>query len=172
MKLFVFKDVRKCSLAYWQPRSLWMINGRSLKVLSLIDEFTRECIALEVNRKFTGDDPVTLLVDLFAIRRRPQFIRSDNGPEFISKQVREFLDLIDVGTSYIEPGSPWENAGDRSRSAMGGFSKRHSGEINHDGDSILTRAEAVSNSERMFAKMDTNGDGNISAAEMKASLRN
>ena len=63
-----------------------------------------------MNRKFTGDDLVTLLVDLFAIRGRPQFIRSDNGPEFISKRVREFLTLIDVGTSYIEPGSPWENA--------------------------------------------------------------
>lgn len=85
-------------------------NGRPLKILSLIDEFTRECIALEVNRKFTGDDLVTLLVDLFAIRGRPQFIRSDNGPEFVSKRVREFLTLIDVGTSYIEPGSPWENA--------------------------------------------------------------
>lgn len=100
-----------------RPNHVWSVdfifdrtvNGRSLKVLSLIDEFTRECIALEVNRNFTGDDLVTLLVDLFAIRGRPQFIRSDNGPEFVSNRVREFLNLIDVGTSYIEPGSPWEN---------------------------------------------------------------
>ncbi|MDB4353667.1 IS3 family transposase, partial [bacterium] len=101
-----------------RPNHVWSVdfifdrtvNGRSLKVLSLIDEFTRECIALEVNRKFTGDDLVTLLVDMFAIRGTPQFIRSDNGPEFVSKRVREFLNRIDVGTSYIEPGSPWENA--------------------------------------------------------------
>ena len=101
-----------------RPNHVWSVdfifdrtvNGRSLKVLSLIDEFTRECIALEVNRKFTGDDLVTLLVDMFAIRGTPQFIRSDNRPEFVSKRVREFLNRIDVGTSYIEPGSPWENA--------------------------------------------------------------
>lgn len=63
------------------------------------------------------------------------------------------------------------SAGDRSRSAMGGFLKRHSTEIDRDGDGILTGVETVSNAERMFAKMDTNGDGNISPAEMKASPR-
>ena len=50
-----------------------------------------------------------VLIDLFAIRGAPSFIRSDNGPEFISRRVREFLEAIDVGTSYIEPGSPWQN---------------------------------------------------------------
>lgn len=84
-------------------------NGRSLKILSLIDEYTRECIALEVSRRFTGDDLVDLLVDVFSIRGVPEFIRSDNGPEFISRRVREFLERIDVGTSFIQPGSPWEN---------------------------------------------------------------
>ena len=85
------------------------INGRSVKILSLIDEYSRECIALEVSRRFTGDDLVALLVDVFAIRGIPAFIRSDNGPEFISRRVRDFLGRIDVGTSFIEPGSPWEN---------------------------------------------------------------
>ncbi|MEL6898940.1 MAG: IS3 family transposase, partial [Planctomycetota bacterium] len=84
-------------------------KGRSLKILSLIDEYTRECIALEVSRRFTGDDLVALLVDVFTIRGVPHFIRSDNGPEFISRRVRDFLARIDVGTSFIEPGSPWEN---------------------------------------------------------------
>jgi transposase InsO family protein len=84
-------------------------NGRSLKILSLIDEYTRECIALEVSRRFRGDDLIELLVDVFGIRGVPQYIRSDNGPEFISKRVRTFLARIDVGTSFIEPGSPWEN---------------------------------------------------------------
>ena len=84
-------------------------NGRSLKMLVVIDEFTRECIALEVGRKFTGDHFVDVLADLFAIRGVPKFIRSDNGPEFISHRVRGFLANIDVGACFIEPGSPWQN---------------------------------------------------------------
>ena len=84
-------------------------NGRSLKMLVVIDEFTRECIALEAGRRFTGDHFVEVLSDLFAIRGVPQFIRSDNGPEFISRRVRDFLTAVDVGASFIEPGSPWQN---------------------------------------------------------------
>ena len=59
-------------------------NGRSRKILSLIDEYTRECIALEVSRRFTGDDLVDLLVDVFSIRGVSEFIRSDNGREFLT----------------------------------------------------------------------------------------
>jgi len=100
-----------------RPNHIWSVdfifdrteNGRSLKILSVIDEFTRECIALVVGRKFTGDDLVQLMSELFRIRGVPSFIRSDNGPEFISKAVRSFLEFIEVGTSYIEPGSPWQN---------------------------------------------------------------
>ena len=84
-------------------------NGRPLKILVVVDDFTRECLALKVGRRFTADDFVMLLTDLFAIRGVPAFIRSDNGPEFVSRRVREFLSRIDVGTSYIEPGSPWQN---------------------------------------------------------------
>tara|TARA_R110002095_G_C4217252_1_gene236670 strand:- start:91 stop:858 length:768 start_codon:yes stop_codon:yes gene_type:complete len=84
-------------------------NGRAIKILSIIDEYTRECIALSVSRKMTSDDVIAALVDLIAIRGVPAFIRCDNGPEFISKSLRKFLERIDVGTSYIEPGSPWEN---------------------------------------------------------------
>ena len=85
------------------------VNGRPLKILSIIDEYTRECIALEVNRRITSEDVIGILVDLFAIRGVPKFIRSDNGPEFIATGLRKFLERVDVGTSYIEPGSPWEN---------------------------------------------------------------
>lgn len=100
-----------------RPNQVWSIdfifdrtrNGRSLKILSLIDEFTRKCLALEVDRRCTGDDVVELLVDVFAIRGVPEFIRCDNGPEFISTRVRTFLQAINVGTSYIEPGITWEN---------------------------------------------------------------
>jgi transposase InsO family protein len=84
-------------------------NGRPLKILSMIDEYTRECIALEVGRKFNSDDLVQLLIELFGIRGVPKFIRCDNGPEFISNRLRKFLQRIDVGASYVEPGSPWQN---------------------------------------------------------------
>lgn len=84
-------------------------NGRPLKILVVIDEYTRECLALEVGRRFTSDDFIELLTDLLANRGAPGFIRSDNGPEFIASRVRTFLESIDVGTSYIEPGSPWQN---------------------------------------------------------------
>lgn len=84
-------------------------NGRSLKILSVIDEFTRECIALEVGRRMTGHGVVDLLTDLLAIRGKPEFLRADNGPEFVCRRLRRFLDQVEIGTSYIEPGSPWEN---------------------------------------------------------------
>ena len=84
-------------------------NGRPLKILVVVDEFTRECLALEVHRKFTSDQFVELIGKLISMRGVPKYIRSDNGPEFISKRVRTFLEKIDVGTSYIEPGSPWQN---------------------------------------------------------------
>lgn len=99
------------------PNHVWSVdfifdrttNGRPLKILVVIDEYTRECLALEVARRFTSDDFIELLTELLAIRGTPQFIRSDNGPEFIASRVRDFLAKIDVGTSYIEPGSPWQN---------------------------------------------------------------
>ena len=84
-------------------------NGRPLKILVLIDEFTRECLALEAHRKFTSDQFVELIGRIILTRGVPKYIRSDNGPEFISKRVRNFLEKIEIGASYIEPGSPWQN---------------------------------------------------------------
>lgn len=84
-------------------------NGRTLKWLSLIDEYTRECLALEVNRRMTSDDVLDVLRDLFVVRGVPQHIRSDNGPEFIAQAIRRFLASAGVETLYIEPGSPWQN---------------------------------------------------------------
>lgn len=78
-------------------------------MLVVIDEFTRECLPLEVGRKFAGEHLVEVLIDLFAIRGAPKFIRSDNGPKFVSRRVRNFLESIDAGMSYIEAGSPWQN---------------------------------------------------------------
>jgi len=84
-------------------------HGRSLKWLSIVDEYTRECLALEVDRGLTSEDVLDVLRDLFVIRGVPKYIRSDNGPEFIAEAIRRFLSSAGVGTLYIEPGSPWQN---------------------------------------------------------------
>jgi len=84
-------------------------RGRSLKWLSIVDEFTRECLALEVERSITSGDVLDVLTELFIIRGAPRFIRSDNGPEFIAERIKTHLKRAEVHAGYIEPGSPWEN---------------------------------------------------------------
>ena len=84
-------------------------DGRTFRMLTVIDEYTRECLAIDVGRKVTSDDVLERLADLFVRRGVPEHIRSDNGPEFTAKAVREWLGRIGVSTLYIEPGSPWEN---------------------------------------------------------------
>jgi len=84
-------------------------NGRPLKCLSIVDEYTRECLALEVDRSITAEHVIDVLADLFRIRGVPQHIRSDNGPEFIAQAIRRWLRLAGVETLYVAPGSPWEN---------------------------------------------------------------
>ncbi len=84
-------------------------NGRPIKWLSIVDEYTRECLALEVNRTMTSDNVLDVLRDLFVIRGVPKHIRSDNGPEFIAQALRKFLTAAGVETLYVEPGSPWQN---------------------------------------------------------------
>jgi transposase InsO family protein len=83
--------------------------GRPLKWLSVVDEFTRECLVLEVERHLTAADVVALVSEVMAIRGAPRHIRSDNGPEFIARALRRFLAAAEVQTLYIEPGAPWEN---------------------------------------------------------------
>jgi transposase InsO family protein len=84
-------------------------NGRAIKTLSVVDEFTRECLALEVGRSFRAVDVLDVLRELLVIRGVPEHIRSDNGPEFIAHAIRRFLAAAEVGTLYIEPGAPWQN---------------------------------------------------------------
>ncbi len=84
-------------------------DGRQLKLLAVIDEYTRESLAIEVGRSFTSIQVVEVLQYLFAVRGRPQFIRSDNGPEFVAKEIRRWLDQAEVQTLFIAKGSPWEN---------------------------------------------------------------
>jgi len=85
-------------------------DGRRLKMMPIVDEYSRECLSIEVERSITAEDVVSTLASLFCQKGEPAFIRSDNGPEFIAKAIRRWLEVSGVGTLYIEPGSPWENA--------------------------------------------------------------
>jgi putative transposase len=84
-------------------------DGRKFRMLNIIDEFTRECLAIRVSRKLKAVDVIDVLSDLFILRGVPGHIRSDNGPEFVAKAVREWIAAVGAKTAYIEPGSPWEN---------------------------------------------------------------
>ena len=84
-------------------------NGRAFRILNIIDEFTRECLNIKVNRRISSQDVIDILFDLFIFRGIPAHIRSDNGPEFTARAVRKWLSKLGVRTLYIEPGSPWEN---------------------------------------------------------------
>lgn len=84
-------------------------DGRQLKLLVVIDEFTRECLAVEVGRTFTARDVMLTLQYLFAVRGTPEHVRSDNGPEFIAKELQRWLERAAVRTLYIQKASPWEN---------------------------------------------------------------
>jgi transposase InsO family protein len=84
-------------------------DGRALRMLVVVDEFSRECLAIRVERRLTSDDVLAVLAELFAARGVPEHIRSDNGPEFVAGAVREWLARLGVGALFIEPGSPWEN---------------------------------------------------------------
>jgi len=84
-------------------------DGRSFRILAILDEYTRECLAILVKRSINSQDVIDLLFYLFVFRGIPEHIRSDNGPEFTSKDVRKWLYQLGVKTLFIEPGSPWEN---------------------------------------------------------------
>jgi putative transposase len=78
-------------------------------MLTIVDEFTRECLAIDVARKLGSEDVLERLSDLFIRRDVPDYVRSDNGPEFTAKRVKDWLERVEVKTLFIEPGSPWEN---------------------------------------------------------------
>ena len=84
-------------------------DGRSFRTLNIIDEYSRECLAIRVKRKLNSTDVIDTLTDLFIIRGIPAYIRSDNGPEFVAQAVRDWIKAVGAKTAYIEPGSPWEN---------------------------------------------------------------
>ena len=84
-------------------------DGRPVKVLTIVDEHTRECLAIDVERRLRSDDVLFRLAELFVGRGVPTHVRSDNGPEFAAKAVRHWLQRVGVQTLFISPGSPWEN---------------------------------------------------------------
>ncbi len=85
-------------------------DARRLKIMHVVDEYSRECLALQTERSISAEDVVETLARLFAERGAPEHIRSDNGPEFIAVALKRWLSASGVGTLYIEPGAPWENA--------------------------------------------------------------
>ena len=84
-------------------------DGRPFRILVILDEYTRECLAMLVERRIGSQDVIDQLFNLFIFRGIPEYIRSDNGPEFTAKAVRAWLNRLGVATLFIEPGSPWEN---------------------------------------------------------------
>ena len=84
-------------------------DGRSMRLLTLVDEFTREALAIKVNRKLNSMDVIETLAEVMLTHGIPEHIRSDNGPEMTAKIVRDWFPRVGVNTLYIEPGSPWEN---------------------------------------------------------------
>ncbi len=101
-------------------------DGRPLKMLTVIDEYSRECLAIVVARRIQSDDVLETLTELFVQHGPPTHIRSDYGPEFTAKAVREWLRKLGVKTLFIEPGSPWEN----------GYNESFNGTL---GDEVLKR---------------------------------
>ena len=84
-------------------------DGRVIKMLTIMDEFTRESLVIRVKRKLKSLDVLETLADLFETRGMPKYIRSDNGPEFIAKKLRNWFKPLNIFPLYITPGSPWEN---------------------------------------------------------------
>jgi putative transposase len=111
-------------------------DGRAFRMLTVIDEFTRRCLAIKVDRKLKSEDVLECLAELFVQNGPPGHIRSDNGAEFTAKTVRTWLARIGIKTLYIEPGSPWEN----------GYNESFNGKLRDEllnGEIFYTLKEAI-----------------------------
>ena len=87
----------------------WTPDGRAFRTLNILDEFTRESLAIRARRNLSSTDVIDVLTDLFILRDVPAYIRSDNAPEFVAEAVRRWNAPVAARTAFIEPGSPWEN---------------------------------------------------------------
>jgi len=100
-----------------RPKYVWSYDfvsamthdGRLLRLLTLIDKYTRKCLAIRVARRLGSQEVIETLVDVMLLRGIPEYLRSDNAPEFVARELRKWLGRLGTGTLYIEPGSPWEN---------------------------------------------------------------
>lgn len=108
---------KHCHIKASHPREIWSYDfvkewtkeGRPVRVLSVVDEFTRECLALAAGRSMKADDVIDVLEGLMWRHGSPTALRSDNGPEFVARSVQDWLHGGGVQTLYIAPGCPWEN---------------------------------------------------------------
>ena len=131
-------------------------NGRKFCILNIIDEFTRECLAVRIDRKLNSSDVIDVLSDLCILRGVPGHVRSENGPEFIAKAMREWIAAVGGKTAVIEPGSPWENGYCESVTAHVPtdrcfFSGAPASVIRMASRGPIDRRRAVSSTERMSA---------------------
>ncbi len=100
-----------------RPNHVWAYDfvedrtreGRKFRTLNVVDEFSRECLAIRVGRRLGSTEVIDVLTELFITRGTPAYIRSDNGPEFIATAVKAWITTLGAKPAYIEPGSPWEN---------------------------------------------------------------
>jgi putative transposase len=99
-------------------------SGKPIRLLTVIDEWSRECLAVKVAPRLRSDDVLATLTELMVRRGIPEYIRSDNGPEFTAKRVREWIERVGAKTLFIEPGSPWEN----------GYNESFNGKLRGDTD--------------------------------------
>lgn len=110
-------------------------DGKPFRVLNIIDEFSKECLATVTRRRFRAQDVILILADLFLQHGCPEHIRSDNGPEFVAKKLVTWLEQLEVGPLFIQPGSPWEN----------GYCESFNGKMRYellDGEIFYTLLEA------------------------------
>jgi putative transposase len=101
-------------------------DGRAFRILTVLNEYTRECLAILVGRHISSEEVIDQLFHLFVFRRIPEYLRSDNGPEFTAKVIREWLNRLGITTLFIELGSPWEN----------GYAESFNGKL---GDELINR---------------------------------
>ena len=127
-------------------------DGRTLRLLVLIDEYTRECLAIRVARRLGSYEVMETLADVMVWRGIPEHIRSDNGPEFVAKELRQWLGKVGTGTLYIEPGSPWEN----------GYCESFNGKL---------RDECLNEENLLLAEGGTGGDREVAGGVQHPAVR-
>jgi len=109
-------------LAPAQSRQVWAYdfvfdscgNGQQLKCLTVVDEYTRECLAIDVKGSIRSRDVIEVLSRLVSVHGAPRYLRSDNGPEFVSRAILKWLTTASIDTAYIDPGKPWQNGSNES----------------------------------------------------------